>query len=45
MSVDIDESNRLPATGDGRTVLEIVVPVYNEERDLETCVRTLLSTC
>jgi len=41
MSVDIDESNRLPATGDGRTVLEIVVPVYNEERDLETCVRTL----
>lgn len=41
MSVDIDESNRLPATGDGRTVLEIVVPVYNEERDLEPCVRTL----
>jgi putative flippase GtrA len=41
MSVDIDESNRLPATGGGRTVLEIVVPVYNEERDLETCVRTL----
>ena len=41
MSVDIDEPIRLPVTGDGRTVLDIVVPVYNEERDLEPCVRTL----
>jgi putative flippase GtrA len=41
MSVAIDESIRLPATGDGRTVLDIVVPVYNEERDLEPCIRTL----
>jgi glycosyltransferase involved in cell wall biosynthesis len=41
MSVAIDESIRLPATGDDRTVLDIVVPVYNEERDLEPCIRTL----
>ncbi|MDQ2879779.1 MAG: bifunctional glycosyltransferase family 2/GtrA family protein [Actinomycetota bacterium] len=41
MSVDIDEPVRLPVTGGGRTVLDIVVPVYNEEQDLEPCVRTL----
>jgi putative flippase GtrA len=41
MSVDIDEPISLPATGSGRTVLDIVVPVYNEERDLEPCIRTL----
>jgi glycosyltransferase involved in cell wall biosynthesis len=41
MSVYIDEPISLPATGSGRTVLDIVVPVYNEERDLEPCIRTL----
>ena len=41
MSIDIDELIRLPVTGGGRTVLDIVVPVYNEDRGLESCVRTL----
>ena len=41
MSVNIDELIRLSETGGDYTVLDIVVPVYNEERDLETCVRTL----
>ncbi|MGH3600027.1 MAG: glycosyltransferase, partial [Pseudonocardiaceae bacterium] len=41
MSVDIDEQVSPTATGVCRTVLEVVVPVYNEERDLDPCIRTL----
>lgn len=30
-----------PTGGGGRYVLDIVIPVYNEERDVDTCVRRL----
>ncbi|HYZ36944.1 MAG TPA: glycosyltransferase, partial [Pseudonocardiaceae bacterium] len=41
MSVDVKESIGSPVTGRGGPVLDVVVPVYNEERDLARCVRTL----
>ncbi|GHB06348.1 glycosyltransferase [Streptomyces termitum] len=31
----------LPVGGAGRPVLDVVIPVYNEEKDLEPCVRRL----
>ncbi|MER6995248.1 glycosyltransferase [Streptomyces sp. NPDC000410] len=33
----------LPAGAEGTPVLDVVIPVYNEERDLEPCVRRLHS--
>ncbi|WP_415947549.1 glycosyltransferase [Streptomyces sp. KLOTTS4A1] len=31
----------LPAEAEGPPVLDVVIPVYNEEKDLESCVRSL----